>query len=98
MSNMAKCRECGKEIRWIKTTAGKAMPVDPEPVTYWAVAGGASRIVTPEGKTLACALKGDLRDVTGLGYVPHWATCAEQQACKKAKTSAKASAEQKRLF
>ena len=31
---MAKCRECGKEIRWIKTTAGKAMPVDPKPVLY----------------------------------------------------------------
>ena len=39
-----------------------------------------------------------LRDVTGLGYVPHWATCVEQQTCKKAKTSAKASAEQKSLF
>ena len=58
------------------------MPVDPEPVLYWVVPGGAARIVTPEGKTLACALKGDLRDVTGLGYVPHWATCAEQQSIK----------------
>lgn len=98
MSSMAKCKECGKEIRWIKTTAGKAMPVDPEPVTYWAVAGGASRIVTPEGKTLACALKGDPRDVTGLGYVPHWATCAEQQTERKARASAKESTMQGCLF
>lgn len=52
---MAKCRECGKEIRWIKTTAGKAMPVDPKPVLYWVVPGGAARIVTPEGKVLSCA-------------------------------------------
>ena len=54
---MAKCRECGKEIRWIKTTAGKAMPVDPKPVLYWVVPGGAARIVTPEGKVLSCAAR-----------------------------------------
>ena len=67
---MAKCRECGKEIRWIKTTAGKAMPVDPKPVLYWVVPGGAARIVTPEGKVLSCALQGATKDVTGLGYTP----------------------------
>lgn len=26
-----KCRRCGAEIRWLRTTAGKAMPVDVEP-------------------------------------------------------------------
>ena len=82
---MAKCRECGKEIRWIKTTAGKAMPVDPKPVLYWVVPGGAARIVTPEGKVLSCALQGATKDVTGLGYTPHWATCAAWQSLKKAK-------------
>ena len=60
---MAKCRECGKEIRWIKTTAGKAMPVDPKPVLYWVVPGGAARIVTPEGKVLSCVLQGATKDV-----------------------------------
>ncbi|UZD44265.1 hypothetical protein [Selenomonas sputigena] len=80
---MARCRACGKEIRWIKTLAGKAMPVDPKPVLYWEIQGGSERIVTPEGKIVSCALKGKVKNVTGLGYIPHWATCSEQQSIKR---------------
>lgn len=29
---MSICRGCGAQIEWIKTTAGRNMPVDPEPV------------------------------------------------------------------
>ena len=98
MSSMAKCKECGKEIRWIKTTAGKAMPVDPKLVPYWVTAGGTDRIVTTEGKTLSCAWKGDRRDITGMGYVPHWATCAARQTERKARASAEESTMQGCLF
>ena len=98
MSSIAKCKECGKEIRWIKTTAGKAMPVDPKLVPYWVTAGGTGRIVTTEGKTLSCAWKGDMRDITGMGYVPHWATCAARQEERKARASAKESTMQGCLF
>ncbi len=34
-----KCKGCGASIRWIKTTRGKSMPVDPEEVTI-ATRGG----------------------------------------------------------
>lgn len=30
---MPTCKGCGKEIEWIRTEAGKQMPVDPDPVT-----------------------------------------------------------------
>ena len=29
---MSVCKGCGREIDWIRTTAGKPMPIDPEPV------------------------------------------------------------------
>ena len=61
------------------------MPVDPKPVLYWAVPGGVARIVMPEGKVLSCALQGATKDSTGLGYTPHWATCAARQSFKKAR-------------
>lgn len=38
---MSRCRSCGAEIIWIKMASGKLMPVDPNPVTYWATAGAA---------------------------------------------------------
>ena len=72
---MAKCRGCGKEIIWIKTATGKAMPCDPEPVAYWQTAGGKRRIVTPNGEVIACELDGSPDRATGIGYIPHWATC-----------------------
>lgn len=32
----AKCRGCGAEMYWIKTTAGKNMPVDADGTPHWA--------------------------------------------------------------
>lgn len=77
------CRRCGKKIIWIKTPGNKSMPCDPEPVTYWAVAGGHSRIVTPNGHVIACELNGSPDKATGIGYIPHWATCPERHRFKR---------------
>ena len=33
---MSRCKSCGAEIRWIKMSSGKSMPVDPDQVPYWA--------------------------------------------------------------
>lgn len=32
---MGKCKGCGREIIWIMTPSGKAMPCDPDEVVYW---------------------------------------------------------------
>lgn len=72
---MANCKGCGAKIIWIQTANGKSIPCNPIKVVYWAQKGGKERIVTPNGKVIACAFGGDEKDITGLGYVPHWSTC-----------------------
>ena len=81
----AKCRGCGAVIVWIKTPAGKPMPCDPEPVLYWIHTRGKARerIVTPKGGVISCSLTGETGTATGLGYIPHWATCPERDQFKK---------------
>ena len=45
---MSVCRGCGAPIDWIKTTEGRNMPIDPEPV-FIIEGGGTERFVTDEG-------------------------------------------------
>ena len=72
---MAKCRGCGRTIIWIRTQAGKSMPCDPEQVTYWKKVKAAEKVVTANGEVCSCAFEGNPQEATGIGYVPHWATC-----------------------
>lgn len=75
---MPKCSTCGGEINWIKTQAGKSMPVDPNPV---AIVAGAPKpdtsIVTHDGRvvrgTRASQATGSGPYV--LGFISHFATC-----------------------
>ena len=48
---MSVCRGCGCSIDWIRTTAGRNMPVDPEPV-FVVEGGGNDRFVTDEGEAI----------------------------------------------
>ena len=82
---MAKCKGCGAEIIWIKTTTGKSMPCDPAQVTYWQKAGAPGKIVTPNGEVISCEFTGDLNKATGIGYIPHWSTCPAAGSFKKTK-------------
>ena len=85
---MSKCKGCGADIVWIKTTAGKAMPCDAEPKLYKADKRGKAIFITPNGETI----KGsevfqpeDIQKATGVGYIPHWATCPAAKTFKKNK-------------
>jgi len=69
------CRGCGKPLCWIKTAAGKSMPCDPEQVRYWQKQGGSKKIVTPHGEVVSAETEGELENVTGIGYISHFATC-----------------------
>lgn len=69
------CRGCGRPIFWIKTASGKSMPCDPEQVWYWQKPGGSKKIVTPYGEVVSAETEGDLENVTGIGHIPHFATC-----------------------
>ena len=82
---MSKCKSCGAEITWIKTTSGKSMPCDAQAVTYWIDKNGAKkdRIVTPNGEVVACDLDGLVHTAVGIGYIPHWSTCPNADRHKK---------------
>ncbi len=80
---MAVCKACGELIVWIKTVAGKAMPCNPSPTYYWEKEKGSERIVLPNGEVLSCELMGDIKESTGLGYIPHWATCSNSDKFRK---------------
>lgn len=77
---MAKCKLCGKEIKWIRTIGGKSMPCDPQPVYYRYRLGAKDRIVTPNGEVLPCVFMEqheDLSRAQGYGFMPHFATCGK---------------------
>lgn len=80
---MKYCKACNAPIIWIKTVAGKSMPCDAEQVLYWQKPKGKSTIITPNGETIKADLNGDPNKATGIGYVPHWATCPEASKFKK---------------
>ena len=82
---MAKCKACGREIIWIMSPSGKAIPCDPEPVSYWQQSKAKSKIVTPNGKVISCWLYGDPETATGIGYFSHWATCPEPERFRRKK-------------
>ncbi len=42
------CKKCGNRILWLRTPAGKNMPVDPNLINYREFTGGKERIVTPK--------------------------------------------------
>lgn len=71
---MSRCRGCGAEIDWIRTRAGKNMPVDPEPV-FVAVDDGADVFVTDEGEVIHGREVPANDGSAEVAFVSHWATC-----------------------
>lgn len=75
------CRNCGKQIMWIRTTAGRNMPVNTNMISYRRPEAGkkaAERIVTSSGEVVA-ADKVDSDQAEGIGYIPHFATCTKRR-------------------
>lgn len=72
------CRNCGKQIMWIKTKAGKNMPVNPTFVNYIEVNGGRERIVKQDGTVVAGELCNQ-EESKSIGYISHFATCTKRR-------------------
>lgn len=68
---MPTCKACGEEIRWIRTRAGKQMPVDPDSFSQQQLSPGVV-VVTEAGDVLR---GGRAPYAAAHGYTPHWATC-----------------------
>lgn len=73
--NVTFCKKCGMHIVWINTTQGKHMPCNAAPVEYWPVKGGSQRIVTPDGRVIACEFQGFDGVPSERGYIPHFGYC-----------------------
>jgi hypothetical protein len=71
------CKACGAKIRWIRTFAGKNMPVEPDLEDIDEFEEGDS-LVTESGITYRKGADFHARhpDVM-MAYMPHWAFCSK---------------------
>ena len=82
LSRIIPCRGCGNEIAFIKTTKGKAMPVNPESVKF-VPAGGPNTYVLMDG-SVARGRGVEYGDTeTKIGYISHFATCTARDEFKR---------------
>lgn len=80
---MATCKGCGAEINWIKTDAGRMMPINKAPTPYWENPYGRGKVILLSGKVIACDLSGPREDVTGFGYTSHFSTCPSARQLRR---------------
>ena len=60
------------------------MPCNAQPVTYKAQSKAKDKIVTQNGEVISCIITPeDINQATGIGYIPHWATCPQAESFKK---------------
>lgn len=78
---MSRCKRCGAEIVWIKTTSGKSMPCDARIHRYIPDPEGKDVYITDSGVTR----HGILDDENGfvLGRISHFATCQYANGFRK---------------
>ena len=86
---MARCRGCGKEIIFVRSSGGKFIPCDPSQVIYSKPGKGKARVVTPNGEAISCTVGtgDDTSEAVGVGYIPHWSTCEAANQFRKKKES-----------
>ena len=77
MNNFSICRSCGCQIMWIRTKAGKNMPVNPDFLNYRRPEPGekaTEKIVTTNGDVISANIVNS-SEAEGYGYISHFATC-----------------------
>lgn len=80
---VTKCKACGAPIIFILSPGGKAIPCDAEAVHYWKKAGARGKCVTPNGIIVSCEFEGDIRDVSGIGFRAHFASCPQAASFRR---------------
>ncbi len=70
---MTVCKSCGAEIKWILTFSGKAMPVDPEPIHFYA--GEGKEVFVTDSGAVVHGTRAEGQEHTMTGYTSHFATC-----------------------
>lgn len=80
-----RCKKCGKEIRFIRTTAGKSMPCDSGFIYYKEEPEGKDRIVLPNGQVVVGTIVNGPEFADGFGFISHFATCEFSQMFRRKK-------------
>lgn len=77
-----RCKSCQQVIRWKKTQAGKAIPLDPDPSEKGniAIANNGDAVILNQQEIEDYNLRG-----SGLLYVCHFATCPYAHVHRKKK-------------
>ena len=85
------CRACGAEIGFIKTVAGKTMPVDVHGIYFVPDSLATEVFVMPDGNVKRGRRTTEdaspLTEEPELGYVSHFATCPEADKFRKPRKS-----------
>ena len=77
---VSRCKSCGKEIIWIKTTGGKNMPCDAGGILYREDPAGDLTLVTRDGKTVKATRD---KQSEKIGYTSHFATCPNESGWRR---------------
>ena len=81
------CRACGARIMFLKTAAGKTMPVDEEGAFFLEVKDGPELFVLGDGTTARGqrVSPAQREDADRFGYISHFATCPKADQFRKAR-------------
>lgn len=81
------CRACGARIMFLKTAAGKTMPVDEEGTFFLEVKDGPELFVLGDGTTARGqrVSPAQREDADRFGYISHFATCPKADQFRKAR-------------
>ncbi|MGL5676826.1 MAG: hypothetical protein ACRDDX_10465 [Cellulosilyticaceae bacterium] len=72
---MSTCRSCKQKIEFMKTTAGKLMPVNPGVLFVHPHPKGKTTIVTFSGEVVRGVKVSHEDEITKVGQETHFATC-----------------------
>ena len=77
---MSSCKSCNAPLLWVKTSDGKPMPCNPEPVL--SIPAGEAIVLKVPGKH-AIVVKAPADRPLAIGFQSHWATCPDAQSWRK---------------
>jgi hypothetical protein len=75
---VSECKECGAQMRWVKTRKGKNMPIDDEPDS-----SGRFVVEDPDSDPLRVRFLGENEEYTGDRFTSHFQTCTNPRRFSK---------------
>ena len=85
--NITSCRACGAPIGFIKTKAGKTVPVDEKSLNFLPDPEGNELFVLVDGSTQRGTRVAEESNSSQIGFISHFATCPEADKFRKPRKS-----------